>query len=82
MGEAPRDWKESLADRIWAQWRWLIALVVLAFVLNNLAGLVVGVVGLTAFANRIAGRFLTAKRLVNQARQIIADPPDEQERKS
>jgi len=75
--ETRRDWKETLDDRLWAQWRWLIALVVLVFVLNNLVGLMVGALGLIAFANRIAGRALRARRLAQQVRQIIADSPDE-----
>jgi len=75
--ETRRDWKEALDDRLWAQWRWLIALVVLVFVLNNLVGLMVGALGLIAFANRIAGRALRARRLAQHVRQIVADSPDE-----
>jgi len=75
--ETRRDWKEALDDRLWAQWRWLIALVVLVFVLNNLVGLMVGALGLIAFANRIAGRALRARRLAQQVRQIVAESSDE-----
>jgi hypothetical protein len=76
-GEAPRDWKTSVADRIWARWRLLVVLVVVVFALNSLAGLVVGSVGLIAFANRITGRLITARRVVQQVREIVVDPPDE-----
>lgn len=75
--EAPPDWKTSLGDRVWGRWRLLVVLVVVVFALNSLAGLVVGGVGLIAFANRIAGRFLTARRVVQQVREIVIDPPDE-----
>ena len=75
--ETPRDWKEAVEDRFWAKWRWIVALVVLVFVLNNLVGLLVGGVGLIAFANRIVGRALKAHRLAQQVQQIVADPPDE-----
>ena len=75
--ETPRDRKETLDDRIWGRWRWLIALVVLVFVLNNLVGLIVGGLGVIAFANRIAGRAIKAQRLAQQARRVVADPSDE-----
>ena len=75
--ETPRDWREALEDRVWARWRWLIVLVVFVFVLNNLAGFLVGIVGVLALANRIAGRVVNARRLAQQVRQIVADPSDE-----
>ena len=75
--ETPRDRREALEDRIWARWRWLIVLVVFVFVLNNLAGFLVGIVGVLALANRIAGRLMNARRLAQQVRQIVADPSDE-----
>jgi hypothetical protein len=65
--------KPALGDWIWARWRLLVVVVVVVFALNNLAGLLAGSVGLIALANRIAGRALTAKRLVQQARQMVAD---------
>ena len=64
-GEDARDWKGKLGDRIGARWRWLVAGVVFLFVLNNLVGLVVGSLGLIAFANRLAGRVLSARRAVS-----------------
>ena len=73
--EQRRDWKETLADRIWARWRLWVVLVVLAFAVNSLAGLLAGTIGLVAFANRIAGRALKARRLVEQARRM-ADSDD------
>ena len=76
-GETPRDWREALEDRVLARWRWLIVLVVFVFVLNNLAGFLVGIVGVLALANRIAGRVMNARRLAQQVRQIVADPSDE-----
>ena len=77
QNETPGSWREALEDRVWAQWRWLLGLVVLVFVLNNLVGLLVGGAGLIAFANRIVGRALKAQRLAQQVRQTLADPPDE-----
>ena len=74
--ETPRDWREALEDRVWARWRWLIVLVVFVFVLNNLAGFLVGIVGVLALAHRIAGRVMNARRLAQQVRQIVADPSD------
>ena len=75
--ETPRDWRVALEDRVWARWRWLIVLVVFVFVLNNLAGFLVGIVGVLALAHRIAGRVMNARRLAQQVRQIVADPSDE-----
>ena len=75
-GDVSRDWREILGDWVLARWRWLVVVVVLVFALNNLLGLVVGAVGLTALANGVAGRLLKARRVVQQARQIVADPDD------
>jgi hypothetical protein len=75
--ETRRGWLEALEDGVWARWRWLIAFVVLIFVLNNLFGLIVGALGAVAFANRLVGRALRAQRLAQQVRQVVADPPDE-----
>ena len=75
-GEESRDWKGKLGDWIGARWRWLIVAVLLLFAFNNLAGLVVGITGLIAFANRIAGRVLSARRVVQQVQQIVTNPGD------
>ena len=75
-GQDARDSKAKLGDRIGARWRWLIVAVLLLFVINNLVGLVVGSLGLIAFANRIAGRVLSARKVVQQVQQIMNDPDD------
>ena len=75
-GDESRDWKESLAGWVEAKWRWLIVAVLVLFALNNFVGSVVGVMGLLAFANRIAGRVLSARRVVQQVQQIMSDPDD------
>jgi len=75
-GQDARDWKGRLGDWIAARWRGLIVAALLLFALNNIVGLVVGSVGLIAFANRIAGRFLGAQRVVQQVRQIVSDADD------
>jgi hypothetical protein len=54
----------------------LILAVLLLFALNNLAGLIVGALGMIAFANRIAGRALSARRVVQQVQQIVSDRDD------
>ena len=77
--DEPRDWKESVADWVWARWGWLVVGVLLVFALNNLVGVVVGTVGFIAFANRVAGRLLKARRVVQQVRETVADsaePPE------
>ena len=78
-GEESRDWTGKLGDWIGARWRWLIVAVLLLFAFNNLVGLVVGSLGLIAFANRIAGRVLSARRLVQQVQQIVTNPGDPRE---
>ncbi len=75
-GEESRDWKEILVDWVEARWRWLIVAVVLLFALNNLVGLVVGSMGLIAVVNRVVGRVLKARRVVQQVQQIVANPDD------
>ncbi len=75
-GEDPRDWKEILADWLGARWRWLIVAVLLLFAFNNLVGSVVGIMGLVAFVNRIVGRVLRTRRVVQQVQQIVTDPDD------
>ena len=75
-GEESRDWKEILMDWVGARWRWLIVAVVLLFALNNLVGSVVGIMGLIAFGNRVVGRVLRARRVVQQVQQIVTNPDD------
>ena len=75
-GQDSRDWGEKLGAWIAARWQWLIVAVLLLFALNNLVGVVVGAVGLIAFANGIAGRLLGARRVVQQVQQIVSDPDD------
>ncbi len=72
----PRDWKEILANWVAARWRVLIVVVVLLFAFNNIVGLVVGFMGLIAFVNRIAGRVLKARRVVQQVQQIVTNSDD------
>lgn len=71
-----RDWAERLGAWLGARWQWLVVGVLLLFALNNVAGIVVGAVGLIAFANRIAGRVLSAGRVVRQVREIVIEPDD------
>lgn len=66
----------KLSAWIWARWRWLLAGVVLLFILNNLAGIVVGAVGLVAFANRIVGGVLGGLRAVQQVQEIVGGPEE------
>ena len=75
-GEESRDWKEILMDWVGARWRWLIVAVVLLFALNNLVGSIVGIMGLIAFVNRVVGRVLRARRVVQQVQQIVTNPDD------
>ncbi len=63
-------------DWVAARWRWLVVAVLLIFALNNIAGLVVGITGLIALANRVAGRALKARRVVEQVQQIVSGPDD------
>ena len=75
-GQDARDWMGKLGDWIGARWRGLIVAVLLLFALNNLVGLIVGSLGLIAFANRIAGRALNGRRVVQQVQQIVSDRDD------
>jgi len=75
-GEESQDWKETLVDWVGARWRWLIVAVVLLFAFNHLAGFVVGIMGLTAFVNRVVGRVLGTRRVVWQVQQIVTDSDD------
>ncbi len=75
-GEESRDWKEILMDWVGARWRWLIVAVLLLFAFNNLVGLVVGSMGLIAVVNRVGGRVLKARRVVQQVQQIVTNPND------
>ena len=76
VGEESQDWKETLVNWVGARWRWLIVGVVLLFAFNKLVGLVVGITGLIAFANRVVGRVLRARRVVQQVQQIVTNPDD------
>jgi len=78
-GEESRDWKEIAADWAAGRWRWWIAAVLLLFVLNNFVGSVVGIMGFIALGNRVVGRVLRAKRVVQQVQQIVTNPEDPRE---
>ena len=71
-----RDWKGKLGDWIGARWRWLLLAVLLLFAFNNLVGSVVGIMGLIAVVNRVVGRVLRARRVVQQVQQIVTNPDD------
>ena len=75
-GEESRDWKEILMDWVGARWRWLFVAVVLLFAFNNLVGLVVGIMGLIALVDRVVGRVLKTRRVVQQVQQIVTKPDD------
>ncbi len=66
-------------DWVAVRWRWLIVAVLLLFALNNLVGSVVGIMGLIAFGNRVVGRVLRTRRVVQQLQQIVTNPDDFQE---
>ena len=70
------DWGEKVGAWLGARWQWLVVGVLLLFALNNLVGVIVGAVGLILFANRIAGRLLSAGRMAQQVHRIIGDPDD------
>ena len=74
--EESRGWREILVDWVGARWRWLIVPVVLVFAFNRLAGLVGGILGLIAVANRVVGRALRARKVIQQVQQIVANPDD------
>jgi hypothetical protein len=73
--DAP-DWTDKLADGIAARWRWLVVAVLVVFVLNNVAGLVAGALALFAFANRVAGRVLSARKVAQQIQRFVDEPED------
>jgi len=75
-GEESRDWKEIAADWATGRWRWWVAAVLLLFALNNLVGSVVGIMGLIALGNRVVGRVMRARRVVQQIQQIVTNPED------
>ncbi len=75
-GEESRDWTGILADWLGTRWRWLFVAVVLLFAFNNLVGSVVGIMGLIAVVNRVVGRVLRARRVVQQFQQIVTNPDD------
>ena len=74
--EESLGWTETMMDWVGARWRWLIVAVALLFALNNLAGLVVGSLGLIAVVNRVVGRVLKAKSVVQQVQKIVTGPED------
>ncbi len=77
--EEAGDRKETFLDWAVTHWRWFVVPIVLLFALNNIAGLVVGITGLIALANRVAGRALKARRVVEQVQQIVSGPDDPRE---
>lgn len=74
--EEAGDRKETLFDWAIAHWRWFVVPVVLLFALNNIAGMVVGIMGLSAVVNGLIGRVLKAKRVVQQVQQMVASPDE------
>lgn len=72
--EELQGWRETLLDWVRARWRWLIVVIALLFAFNKIVGVVVGITGLLAFANGVAGRFMKARRVVQQVQQIVTDP--------
>ncbi len=77
--EESRDWKEILVDWVGARWSWLIVAVVLLFAFNNLVGLVVGIMRLIALVNRVVGRVLRTRRVVQQIQLMFTRPDDHRE---
>jgi len=77
--EESQDWTENVASWIEAHWRWLILAVLLVFALNNFAGFVVGIMGIIAFANRVAGRVLKARKVVQQVQGMVTNPDEQRE---
>ena len=75
-GQDSPDWGERLGAWLGARWQWVLAGVLLLFALNNIVGLVVGAVGLLAFANGIVGRLLGARRVLVQVQEIVSGPED------
>ncbi len=80
--EEAGDRKETFLDWAITHWRWFVVPIVLLFALNNIAGLVVGIMGLSAVVNGFVGRVLKAKRVVQQVQQMVAstdEPPPARE---
>ena len=75
-GEKSRDWKETLVNWIGSQWRWIVAIIVLLFAFNRLAGLVAGSMGLIALINRVVGRAMKMRTVVEQVQQIVTNSDD------
>ena len=75
-GQNSRDWGEKLGAWIGARWQWVIVAVLLLFAFNNFVGVAVSVVGLIVFANRIAGRLLGARRVVQQVQRVVSERDD------
>lgn len=75
-GQDTETWEGKLGAWLGARWRWLVVAVVLLFAFNKLVGIAVGSLGLIAVANRVAGRVLGARRVVQQVQQIVSDPDD------
>jgi hypothetical protein len=71
-----RDWEGRLGAWMGARWQWLIVAVLLLFALNSLVGVAAGAVGLLLFANRIVGRLLGARKVVQQVQQMVSDSDD------
>tara|TARA_Y100000590_G_scaffold465364_1_gene637469 strand:- start:7472 stop:7750 length:279 start_codon:yes stop_codon:yes gene_type:complete len=78
--ERPRDWKEDLVDWVGSQWRWILVGIVLLFAFNRLAGLAAGLMGLIALVNRIVGRAMKMRKVVEQVQQIVTEPDDLREK--
>ena len=74
--EEAGDRKETFLDWAITHWRWFVVPIVLLFALNNIAGLVVGIMGLSAVVNGFVGRVLKAKRVVQQVQQMVASPDE------
>ena len=79
-GEKSRDWKETLVDWVGSQWRWILVVIVLLFAFNRLAGLVAGLMGLVALINRVVGRAMKMRKVVEQVQQIVTEPDDLREK--
>ena len=78
--ERSRDWKEDLVDWVGSQWRWILVIIVLLFAFNRLAGLAAGLMGLIALVNRVVGRAMKMRKVVEQVQQIVTEPDDSREK--
>lgn len=79
MTSEGRGWEERIGAWLGARWQWLVVGVLLLFALNNFVGIVVGAVGMLAFAHRIAGQLLGAGRVVAQVKEIVGDRESDEE---